>query len=237
VNYFVVYTAKTSSVDFEQAPDHHQLPTADSHLMQLFESLQIESMSLDQLEKLHEFVAFQHQLKATKFINSAAESTDPIAVKARKGILKRSKSTGSIYGEEQTQQSENTWRALSGRSDGGLDGYKFGDLSASTTNVLSGGFHVTQVMDNSDELVRLSVSRDKSELDGANDSPFSKNSEHDGANDSPFRKKDSELDGANDSPFSKSSEHDGANDSPFSSEDEEVTTRKGQFKTNPMWTH
>lgn len=88
-----------NSADSKQASGH-QLPTADSHLMQLMESLQIESLSLEQIEKLHEFVAYHHQLKSvstTKFTNSAAASIDPIAVKARKG-MKRSKSSGSEYG-------------------------------------------------------------------------------------------------------------------------------------------
>lgn len=39
---------------------------------------------------------------------------------------------------EQIQQNENTWRALSGRTDG-PDGYKFGDLTSTTINFLFGG--------------------------------------------------------------------------------------------------
>jgi hypothetical protein len=43
---------------------------------------------------------------------------------------------------EQKQHNENTWRALSGRTDG-PDGYKFGDLTATTINFLFGGLRVS----------------------------------------------------------------------------------------------
>lgn len=77
----------------------HQILTSDSHLMHLIELLQIESLSLEQLEKLHDFVAYHYQLKCVSSakLSNTSSTVDPIAVKARKG-MKRSKSSGSEYG-------------------------------------------------------------------------------------------------------------------------------------------
>ena len=57
----------------------------------------IETLSLEQLEKLHEIVAYHHQLKCSSTAKFSNNTADPMTVKARKS-MKRSKSSGSEYG-------------------------------------------------------------------------------------------------------------------------------------------